>query len=201
MGKRISFGEIDQTARWGLRVVDQATGTDLVRPLLFDAKPDKIFHENVFAAGLCLSGDVSGAYSYTGYLSDRLVGVLQAELGLEVDARRVSDNGQDYTKATTLEVVDDFTLNPETPGRDRTSLQLVPSGRFIGSLVGVKEKIVGSNAAFLMSELGGRVLVAAGLLFAPDFLAAEISLRVTTKEAEKLAPIVGSVGLGLHQSE
>ena len=78
---------------------------------------------------------------------------------------------------------------------------MVPSGRFIGSLVGVKEKIVGSNAAFLTSELGGRVLVAAGLLFAPDFLAAEISLRVTTREAEKLASIVDSVGLGLHQSE
>ncbi|WP_049358537.1 hypothetical protein [Corynebacterium aurimucosum] len=201
MGKRISFGQIDQTARWALRVADQATGADLVRPLLFDAKPDKVFHENVFAAGLCLSGDFSGVYKYTGYLSDRLVGGLQAELGIEVDAQRVRDNGQDYTKATSLEVVDGFTLNPETPGRDQTSLLLAPSGRFIGSLVGVKEKIIGSNAAFLMSELGGRVLVAAGLLFAPDFLAAEISLRVTTKEAEKLAPIVDSVGLGLHQSE
>lgn len=201
MGKRISFGQINQTARWGLRVVDQDTGADVVRPLLFDAKPDKILYENVFAAGLCLSGDFTGEYTYTGYLSDRFVGVLQAELGLEVNARRVRDNGQDYTKATTLEVVDDFVLGPETPGRDRTSLLLVPSGRFNGSLVGVKEKIVGSNAAFLSSELGGRALVAAGLLFAPDFLAAEICLRVTTAEVEMLAPIVDSVGLGLYQSE
>lgn len=198
---RISFGVYGETARWALRVVDQVSKKDVVRPLLLDARPNAVHNENLVLAGLCLAGDVDDDFFFTGHLGDGFVSYLKDNLGVEIRSKLTKEQKQIYTQATTLELIEGYNLYPKTPDRDCTRLFLVPSSRFSGSLVGVKERVIASNSWFLRSELGGRVCAAAALLFAADMLAADLVLPISETDLGNLTPLVNAAGLGLSRSE
>lgn len=176
MSIRISLGEIDRTGRHGLRTFNQELKRNAGRTLMFDSVPGTRCHENMVAAGIALLGPDSNSLEYTGPISTAFKNILRESLGFEIKSPELSQPKCDYTRATLMRVDSSFQELGRTPGRDITRLVLLPSERFYGSLAGIKELLISTNANFVASEIGARALVAASFLFAPDLLAKEIEL-------------------------
>lgn len=182
----IDFQTDDGTGRCSLAARSEATDRALpVAALLLDAAPLTIDPDRVAVAGAILFADHSGGeLSVSQPISEAVADAVYTSMGLRVThAVASAERGPQPaspappTQATTLSVDASTSLGDPTPGIDRTRLRLVPGERFQGALYGVKEAVIASNAWLLATYLDpARVHLAAGILFAHDFLARGIEI-------------------------
>ncbi|OFT34792.1 hypothetical protein HMPREF3155_08410 [Corynebacterium sp. HMSC06D04] len=177
---KIDFDAVNQTGRWALSVKDDATEQGM-RSLIFDAPPRKLSASRIVLAGIVFWGG-KGRFSTSNPLPDNFVRTLEAH-GISIVAPLDSSQGSISPKATTLQVQADLRINAQLPGRDRTYLYLPASERFQGSLRGVKEIVVGSNAHWLESIYGPRALLSAAILFSEDLMVESIDMSEYPAEA------------------
>lgn len=191
---KIEFDAVSQTGRWALSVRDDATQQG-VRSLIFDAPPRKLSPSRIVLAGIVLCG-VKRQFSTPSPLPDNFVRSLEAQ-GICVASPLESGQGPISQKATTLQVKTGLRVNTEPPERDRTYLYLPSSDRFQGSLRGVKEVVVASNAHWLESIYGPMVPLAAAILFSEDLMVESIDMRgyPAEKIPKGISDLVDVVGI------
>ena len=178
----IAFGAVGRTGRWELKMSAPEPNPVPVRPLIFDYPPTKLLPTREVLAALVLSG-AKGTYSFEKALPRRFKADLGA-LGIEIVSPDLPGEEQIDIRSTELVVAASTELPPSTPGRDSSLLILPPSERFQGRLKGVKELAVASNARWLSSLYGPRVLASCGVLYAADLLAKRIIVPHISNEAD-----------------
>lgn len=173
--------------------------------LLFDISPKNVSPTQIAVAGALLFGEnattrlrVDGKMRHADVAElSQIVGAPvepDADVGASQDIESLSELPM---KVTSLRVTFTEELASETPGRDATKLTLIPSQRYFGGLLGIKESVIASNAWLHATYvLPARVLAAAGVLFANDFLAAGLILPdVPVQEKVFIAKLCRVVGL------
>lgn len=208
----IDFQTDDGTGRCSLAARPGPADRPLpVTALLLDAAPLTIDPDRVAVAGAVLFGDHSGGeLSFAQPISEAVADALYSGMGHRV-THAVASAAQGPeptspappTQATTLSVDASTGLGDPTPGIDRTRLCLVPGERFQGALYGVKEAVIASNAWLLATYLDpARVHLAAGILFAHDFLAQGIeidgALGTSAAMSAEVQQLCAAVGLELR---
>ncbi|MGP5032904.1 hypothetical protein ACTXJG_15965 [Glutamicibacter arilaitensis] len=185
---------IDGTSGFELTAI--ADGDEIVPKidcLIFDAAPAFQTPEKTLIAGCLLFGEKNlTRVSVTDDVASSFLQQVQEILGLE--KRETTRNefqlgaiGELETKikATTLRISLRGEFPESTPGRDATTLTLVPSERYSGVLWGIKEVIVASNAWLLeKTSSRTRIAAAAGVFFAEEFLAKSICVPRTSNNEE-----------------
>lgn len=202
----IMFQQADGAARTALSVeVETGEVSPELASLLFDVSPSSVSATQTAVAGALLYG--AGALKrlkVNGEMLDTAVAELSQVIGFPVESDSVTsiDNssvGQldSLLKVTSLRVSLGLDLAHETPGRDETSLTLIPSERFYGGLLGIKEAVVASNAWLHATYVDpARVMAAAGVLFANDFLAEGLTLPdVSGEEKDIISRLCRIAGL------
>lgn len=178
----IAFGAVGRTGRWELKISAPEPHSVPVRALIFDYPPSKLLPTREVLAALVHSG-ARGTFSFEKALPQQFKADLQA-LGIEIISPDLSGEEQVDIRSTELTVSATTEFPPSTPGRDSSLLVLPPSERFQGRLKGVKELAVASNARWLSSLYGPRVLVSCGVLYAADLLAKRIIVPSINNEAD-----------------
>lgn len=147
--------------------------------LLMDAGPEIIDYDRVaVAACLLFSGGAANNVDFGWTVSQRLIEGISSSIGLLVNSgARPEEDTTAAIQATRLHVTMGLSDYSETPPTDHARLSLVPGERFYGSLHGVKESVIGSNA-WLVADYVSKayVLAAVGALYSKDFLASSVML-------------------------
>lgn len=208
----IDFQTDDGTGRCSLAARPGPADSPLpVTVLLLDAAPLTIDPDRVAVAGAILFADHSGGeLTFAQPISEAVADAVYTAMGLRVTHAVASAaqgpqpaSSAPHTQATTLSVDASTSLDDPTPGIDRTRLRLVPGERFQGALYGVKEAMIASNAWLLATYLDpARVHLAAGILFAHDFLAQSIeidgALGTSAPIPAEVQQLCAAVGLDLR---
>lgn len=197
----ISYQDNGGAARAALAVeAESGEASPNLSELLFDVSPVSVSATQAAVAGALLYGSSAlKRLKVNGEMLNVDVASLShiIELPVDVDSVTASESQQDVPlRQTMLRVSMGVNLANNTPGRDETNLNLVPSERYFGGLLGIKEAVVASNAwlhATYVSPV--RVLAATGVLFAHDFLAHGLVLPETTSSEKdiinRLCRVVG----------
>lgn len=169
----IKFHGISQTARYGLSVGGDE-GDVTKPPLMVDVPPIDLNPHLVVAAGLLWEAPAVSEIEFDGALSIDVAEEWERSLGVKLEG---SISKKEYIRAanTDLSVSSNGLIADATPGRDQTHLKVVPSARFYGTLKGIKESIIASNA-WMFRDLGLAQLCL-GILFADEFMARSISVE------------------------
>ncbi|WP_146113400.1 MULTISPECIES: hypothetical protein [unclassified Arthrobacter] len=173
--------------------------------LSFDATPVGLTPLKVLVAGALLFGNREMDRIETiGEVPKGTVERVQSLLGIGINPTMgqnlgsvESDESDTTIKATTLKINLEGSFTANTPGRDVTTLSLIPSERCSGVLWGVKEAIVASNAWLHEKyDSRSRLVAAVGVLFAEEFLAEAICVPSTTEtEANFIRELCKIVGI------
>lgn len=172
--------------------------------LLMDAAPLEIDYDRVALAACLIFGGSSDKLEFGWPVSPRLAGAISSSIGCRVSSLIVErDDMVEAIQATRLQVTLSLTIPSGTPPRDCTRLTIVPSERFYGSLHGVKEAIVGSNAWLLTDYVSeAYVMAAVGALYSRDFLASAVEISgleaLSSSELMVIRELYRSVDLGLE---
>lgn len=204
---RLAFDADDGFGRCSLRAV--AASEDRfprVDRLLLDAAPDVVDFDRLAVAGALLFGSPA---------QDKL----EFEFAVSVDVRemiadefRVSVEGlgepmafdASAIRATELLVRQGVSVARTTPRVDKSELVLVPSERFYGSLRGVKELVLGSNAWFLSHYIpSSTVNASVGLMYSRDLLAQTVNIGTgsESKSRAQVERLLVGVGLDVKTEE
>lgn len=189
----ITSNAIEDTPGFALQAIPEGKESSLrVDSFIFDTCPTEMTSLHALIAGALLFGDRElERISYPDEeISELAMEKVRAVLGLEgrsaFDDYSFSASDKENStriRATKLRVSLRPFISAKTPDRDETLLTLVPGERFSGVLWGVKESILSSNAWLHETyKPGAFVEAAAGVLFAADFLANELSVSSTSKE-------------------
>lgn len=202
----IIFQHADGAARAALSAQVESDEANLnLAGLLFDVSPSSVSATQTAVAGALLYGsDALNRLKVDGEMLEKEVAELTHIIGLPVDADSIistdtsSESAQDAPlRVTSLRVSLGEALSLSTPGRDETRLTLVSSERYYGGLLGIKEAVVASNAWLHATYADPvRVMAAAGVLFANDFLAEGLVLPdVSSKERDIITRLCRVAGL------
>lgn len=168
MTSQIRFESLGRTARWGLTVKGETPVGTPQLPLTFDERPLKEVPERVLLAGIVLTGPHT-TFEFNQPISQSLKAGMES-IGLKISSKVSTPRSEEAVQATLLQVTPGLEVSHKTPDRDQTRLFLPPSERFQGRLIGVKEMVIPSNAAWLAQRHGPKVLLASALLFSADLL-------------------------------
>lgn len=192
---QIHFGAVAQTARYALSVNDNAREFAAI-PLMVDVEPLNLNPHLVVAAGLLWAPHTVIQFGFKDRLSEEVVHRWERELSVKIDAQLTRTA---YTRSgnTDLSIVSGTNLSANTPGRDQTSIHVLPSERFYGSMKGVKESIIASNAWIFDNAALAKLCL--GILFADEFLARSISVDETLRaeDRDRAIKVLGTLGIKL----
>lgn len=212
----IEFLLQDEADRVVLRAVRSEEDRPLpVSELIFDLAPSQISNDRVAIAGTALFGsfadhEISFSIPISAVASKAIVDATGLAVTSEISPTAASSKSSAADaevsdrphSVTTLTVGLGCDLSTSTPDVDCTRLNLIPGERFQGSLHGVKELVVASNAWYVASHVGnGPVLAASGLVFANDLLARALvleSVDVSAPSAKGIRALVEAAGIDLQ---
>lgn len=198
---RFSYEPFDSMGRASLRAHRDDGDAPLgVSVLTFDRGPKQPTDDQVaVAATLAFGHHAMTQLEFPGRLTPSVRAGIERATRMPVVALSNDDAPADPTPAPTrLLVSDAVTLEPVSPPIDVTRLTLLPGERFSGSLVGVKEIVVGSNAwLFGRFQTAQRALTAAAVLFSHDLLVGIIEIVAVPPELPEERAVISDLCLTL----
>lgn len=168
MTSEIRFEPLGRTARWSLTVSGETPAGTPRFPLTFDERPLKELPERVLLAGIVLAGPET-TFEFNKPINQSLKAGMES-IGLKITSKVSTPRLEGAVQATWMQVTTGLNVGHQTPNRDQTRLFLPPSERFQGRLVGLKEMVIASNAAWLTQRHGPKIILASALLFSADLL-------------------------------
>lgn len=180
---KIEFVPDDGRGRSALIAKTQTDdGSLAVDCLLMDAAPIEIDYDRIAVAACLIFGDGSNSIEFDWPVSLRLAEAIASSGPRVTSEIELGDGAEVSIQATHLQVELGFQVHSKTPSTDCARLSLVPGERFQGSLHGVKESIIGSNAWLLAEYVASaKVLAGIGALYSRDFLASTVEVSADEK--------------------